>query len=141
MRAEPATPAGPIRKVPIMADTKTAPKPAAPADAPKAPKAPALTLADLGAMQSIDTLPIATRQASETLEALTKVVKGSFDANRPVAFTVATPLAKALVQQIHSAAARAGLGVKVRPENLGNGQTRVAFQGKTKTVRVRKPKA
>ena len=123
-----------------MANATQAPKPTAPAKT-AAPKLPALKLADLGELQQVDSLPIATRQSSETLEALTKVVKGSFDASKPVAFTVTTPLAKALVQQIHSAAARAGIGVKVRPTDLGNGQTRVAFQGKTKTVRVRKPKA
>lgn len=118
------------------------PKPAAPATTkPATPKAPALSLSDLGEMQQVDRLPVATRQASETLEQLTRVVKASFDAAKPVAFTVADEHVKALVQQIHSAAARAGIGVKVRPESVGDGKTRVAFQGKTKTLRVRKPKA
>lgn len=57
-------------------------------------------------------------------------LRESYESGKAKSVTLPHEQAKALIAMLRVAANRAGIGVKIVPENAGGGNTRVKFQGK-----------
>lgn len=92
------------------------------------------------ALASVDFGSLAVEDTTEPLKAerASKVdntpvpgwLRESYETGTAKVVTLPAEQAKSLVAMLRTAANRAGIGVKIVPTNAGNGNTRVAFQGK-----------